>query len=120
MKDIRNNKIGLTKYSWWDSDMRSLPSGKDAILENQLAAAGMHYDIAEIKHLVGMGGCAYLLFYLSQKSGKFVTVLCVPHHEIIDSWGMDYFYFEGMTQAQAMIDEEWWLIAYDACKDLIK
>ncbi|MCK9527004.1 MAG: hypothetical protein M0R49_13890 [Limnochordia bacterium] len=121
MREIKSNSIGLTGYSWWDDwSYKPLPSGKDGTLENQLTDAGVSFERIDIKHLVGMGGCAYLIFYTSPNTGKPVTTLCVPHHEIIDSWGMEYFIFAGMPKEQALKDEGWWLIAYDAAKELIK
>lgn len=111
---IPPNKIGLTKFNYW-SDMQP---NKD--LREQLQDRGIEFSEIPITHLVGMAGNAALVFYISPVSGKPVTVLAVPIRYEIDSFAEEYYIFEGMTKEQALRDEEWWLIAYDAARHLVR
>jgi len=107
------NDFGLTQIGQW-TDYQSSPP-----LDEQLTQRGIEFDRADIPHLVGMGGCAYLIFYCSPNSGKPVTVLCVPVRADIDSFYEDYWYFEGMSREQALADEQIWLTRYDLCRALL-
>ena len=107
------NDIGLSFYNGWTDLMAGDPQ------EAQLQAAGRHYEKIDITHIVGMGGCAYLLCYTSLK-GEPVTVLVVPLRGDIDSFAEDYYYFLGMTQEEATKDESAWLARYDECVRLRK
>jgi hypothetical protein len=108
------NDIGLTKYTGY-SDFSS-----NGTLEDQLDKAGVKYIEALIPHLVGMAGEARLLFYTSPKTGSHVTVLVVPLRGDIDSFGEDYYYFEGVSMEDALRDESRWLNAYDVGRAMVK
>ena len=100
------NPWGLTHYNTW-GDLDASPP-----LESQLQRAGVPYDQGDIPHLLGLAGCAYLVFYTSTRTGLPVTVLCIPHRSDIDTWSVEYFYFEGMARAAALRDENWWIDHY--------
>ncbi len=109
--EIPPSQIGLTRFNYWDDKQ------PNSDLRGQLKKGRIQYSEAPIRHPVGTDGTASLVFYNSPKSGKPITVLVVAHRPA--SFSEDYFYFEGMTKEQALRDEEWWLIAYEAAEQLV-
>jgi hypothetical protein len=108
------NAISLTHYHGWDDSCASGP------LCDQLATAKIPFEQMDVPHLVSMAGNASLVFYVSPKTGKPVTVLLIPSRADIDSFGEEYFYFEGMTREQAMADERFWPDAYEQARGTVR
>lgn len=109
--EIAPNEYGLTNYHCW-SDCG--PTLREVLTKNSVS-----YQETEIPHLVGFAGNAELIFYVSPKLGKPVTVLAIPHRYDIDGFAEEYFYFVGMTKEQALQDEQWWLNLYPKLKALL-
>lgn len=110
MKEAPQNTIGLTHIgSAFD---------EDETLRDQLKARDVAYTEVEIPHLVGMGGCASLVFYASPVDGVPVTTLVVPQRGDVDSFGEAYYFFRGVTREEALRDEQLWLDRYSACREL--
>jgi hypothetical protein len=87
-------------------------------IETALGKQGIPAARRELPGIVGMGGAAWLLGYLSPKTGLPVTVLAVPHRYDIDQFAEEYFYFEGLSWADALagdVDVEW-ARRYDRCR----
>ena len=64
MVTAKENGLGVTGTGFW-SDMSS---GKP--YEDVLKKGGVSFDRIEVPHLIGMAGSAYLLCYVSPKSGS--------------------------------------------------
>jgi hypothetical protein len=111
MIDFEPNEIGLARWVPWDSDTGGWQ------LEPGLESRGIPFEKAEIPHLVGMGGCAWLVFYMSPNTKGLMTVLCVPK-AAIDSFAIDYFYFPGVSKEHALESEQVWLDRYDVCVEM--
>lgn len=110
--NVPSNSFGLTKCMVWDD----LASSSPQLLE-QLEKAKVVFEKSELPHIVGMGGNAYLVSYVSPKTSLPVTVLCVPHRDDIDSWYEEYFYFEGLQKDS--VSEDKWIDLYDECRTLV-
>lgn len=107
------NAIGLTATADWNGF-----GGRP--LTDQLDDAGIRYGTRDLPLIVGMGGCAQLVFYTSAKRGREVTVLVVPHQSDIDQCGETYYYFD-LPEAEALagdVDERWAGL-YDQCRELV-
>jgi hypothetical protein len=87
-------------------------------LRDQLREQGVAFSETEIPHLVGMAGCASLVFYLSPVDGAPITTLAVPIRADVDSFGESYYIFRGLTREEALRDEQAWLDRYEACRQL--
>lgn len=97
---VAPNNIGLTRYIETEGPW----------LADQLAQQGIAFERVGLPHLVGMAGTAYTLSYISKLSNQPITVLCVPHRADIDDFSEEYFYFEGMSLADALAKgESWWI-----------
>ena len=114
MWDVPENPIGLSKFAGWDDMCRGKP------LLHQLEAAGIPYETVDIPHLVGMAGCARLVFYTSVATGKPITTLLVPLRGDIDSFGEEYYIWIGMTREQALESESRWLDWYAEAREIVK
>lgn len=112
MKEIEKNEIGLTRFAW-------TADGYQPGLTDQLDKAGIPYEVHEIPHLVGMGGSASLIFFRGT-SGEDRCVLFIPIRYEIDGFAEEYYYFDGMSKEKALESEQWWLDAYERCKELTK
>lgn len=113
MEQAPPNEIGFTRFAYW-------ADGYGSTLEGRLEERKIPFTKAEIPHLIGMAGCAYLLFYQSPNTGLQVTVLCVPLRYDIDGFMEEYYAFEGKGRDEALQDEKWWLQAYDTCRKLMR
>lgn len=111
MTPAKPNTLGVTGTASWSDLSRGDP------LADQLKKAEIQFDRIDVPHLVGMAGSAYLVCYVSPRSGKPMTVLCVPVRYEIDGWAEDYFYCEGMTREQALADENHWLKVYNSRRE---
>ncbi len=113
MDTAPSNTIGLTHIAGWTD----LMAGDR--LEDQLEKAAVAIEKQDIPTIVGMGGCARLVGYTSQRTGQPVTVLVVPLQGDIDSWAEDYYIFGGLSfeDATRMTD---WHERYDTCNALRK
>ena len=108
------NDIGLTAAAVWSFDRDGPP------LVDQLDDAGITYAQQEIPQLLHWGGGrANLFFYDSPRTRLPTTVLCTQIHFDFDAVGEDCFYFNAMTQMEAIaIGEAGWLTRYDRCCEL--
>jgi hypothetical protein len=110
MYTLKDNEIGLKFFS-------SVEFGEDLI--TQLGNSGVEYTTAEISHLVGRNGCAYLLFYYSRKLDCPMTVLCVPIRYDVDGFATDYYYFPGVDRDTALESEQRWVDAYETARKIV-
>jgi len=102
------NDIGLSQHV-------EIEIGADQpALIDVLQRLDIPYETFKLENIVGMGGAAYLLWYTSRKTGKPVTVLCIPLQWDVDSFGEEYFYFEGLTKEEALQRD--WIKVYDKAK----
>lgn len=107
------NDFGLVATATWDDFTTSQP------LEDQLAAQDVAVELHELPYIVGMGGNARLMFYVSPRTGKSMTVLAVPHRPDVDQFAEDYYYFE-MASGEALagdVDVRWGEL-FDRCTNL--
>jgi len=90
----------ITRTSGWTDMMAVEP------LCVQLEDADIPWMQHEVSNLIGTGGSAYWIHFVSPKTGSPVTVLCVPHHDLPDGAAEDYYYFDGMGYEEAL-DVDW-------------
>lgn len=85
-------------------------------LADQLEKQSVPYTTTGLPRIVGTGGAATLIHYISPATGKPVTVLCVPLRIEIDCCGERYYYFIGMDRESSRRHD--WIQIYESCKDL--
>lgn len=114
MRHAPANDFGLSAVATYDDLFSGLT------LEEQLTAEGTAFETANLAQIVGMGGRARLVFYVSPKTGRRVTVLVVPHRVDVDRFSEDYFYFQDMDRDSALAGEAdmRWAELYDKCTAL--
>ena len=101
---VKPNTIGLTRHIWTEL------GGAQQSLESQLSDQAIPYEIIAVPHLVGMGGSASVICYVSPHTERPVSVLSVPARIEVDASFEENFYVEGMTQAEALAKgEPWWI-----------
>lgn len=110
---IPTNTIGCTGYDSWSADY------DDDSLGAKLKKLGIPFDVSEIPHLTGMAGSARLLFYDSPSTGAPRITFVIPYSGG-DTWGEEYFYFDGITKEDALKSEQQWIDKYDECVRLRK
>lgn len=108
---IPENTIGCTGYDSWSADYNDDPLGE------KLKKLNIPFDVSEIQHLVGMAGCARLLFYDSPSTGAARIAFVIPYSGG-DTWGEEYFYFDGISKEDALKSEQQWVDRYDECRKL--
>lgn len=106
------NQIGLTHVDSYDDMINT------STLTAQLTAAGVSVDRIDLPNIVGMGGTASVISYISPKTGLPVSVLVIPHQYDIDRSAEDYFYFVGVGASTAATLD--WTALYDRCVELTR
>jgi hypothetical protein len=117
VSEVPDNTIGLTDYRSWDG-----AKGASGPMSRELDRRNVAHTVHQLPQIVGPGGNAYLVCYALPHTSLYVTVLAIPHRYGGDQVAEDYYYFEGMTEIEALDgDHELrWAEIYDQCTKLMR
>lgn len=109
MRDL-TTKFGLTRVH------DTFDSGDD--LADQLDKHAVPHTRFDLPNIVGMGGAAWLMGYVSPDTRKHVTALVIPRRYEVDQFGVTYYYFDGLAwdEATATGARARWADLYNQCE----